>query len=238
VAYFHGGGWVLGGADSDDPFCRDLCAQSDSIVVSINYRHAPEDKFPAAPNDGFAAVQWIADNAGMLGGIPGQLAVAGWSAGANIAAVVSQMARDGGGPGIVGQLLLNPVTDCDLTRQSYIDNADGFVLTTALMQWFWNHYADPADRVDPRASPLRASDLSNLPPALVVTSEFDPLCDEGIAYAEAMSNAGVSVRHISARGQIHTSLTAVGVVLSGAPVRKEMGAALLEFFGTAPPSEL
>jgi cation diffusion facilitator CzcD-associated flavoprotein CzcO/acetyl esterase/lipase len=238
VAYFHGGGWVLGGADSDDPFCRDLCAQSGSIVVSINYRHAPEDKFPAAPSDGFAAVQWIADNAGMLGGIPGQLAVAGWSAGANIAAVVSQMARDGGGPGIVGQLLLNPVTDCDLTRQSYIDNADGFVLTTALMQWFWNHYADPADRVDPRASPLRANDLSNLPPALVVTSEFDPLCDEGIAYAEAMSNAGVSVRHISARGQIHTSLTAVGVVLSTAPVRKEMGAALLEFFGTAPPSEL
>ena len=234
VVYFHGGGWVLGSADSDDPLCRDLCVQSDAIVVSINYRHAPEDKFPAAPDDGFAAVCWVADNAARLGGIPVQLAVAGWSAGANIAAVACHLARDNSGPVIAGQLLLNPVTDCDLTRQSYIDNAEGYVLTTSLMQWFWDHYAEPADRLNPKASPLRASDLSNLPPAVVVTSEFDPLRDEGVAYAEAMLNAGVSVQHLSGRGQIHTSLTAVDLVLSGAPLREAMGAALREFFGAKP----
>ena len=111
VAYFHGGGWVLGSQESDDPFCRDLCVRTDAVIVSVNYRHAPEDRFPAAAEDGFAAVQWIAAHAQELGGMPGQLAVAGWSAGGNVAAVVCQLARDAGGPAIVGQLLLTPVTD-------------------------------------------------------------------------------------------------------------------------------
>ena len=149
VAYFHGGGWVLGSHDSDDPFCRDLCVRTDAVIVSVDYRHAPEARFPAAADDGFAAVQWIAAHAQELGGVPGQLAVAGWSAGANVAAVVCQMARDAGGPAIAGQLLLTPVTDCDLTRASYVENADGYILTTPLMEWFWDHYADPADRTRP-----------------------------------------------------------------------------------------
>jgi cation diffusion facilitator CzcD-associated flavoprotein CzcO/acetyl esterase/lipase len=229
VAYFHGGGWVLGDQESDDPLCRDLCVRSDAVIVSVNYRHAPEARFPAAADDAFAAVKWIAANAIELGGIPGQLAVAGWSAGGNVAAVVCQLARDAGGPDILGQVLLTPVTDSDMSRSSHEENADGYVLTAALMQWFWDHYADPADRSDPKASPLRG-DLSNLPPALIVTAEFDPLRDEGVAYAEALESAGVPVRHVHARGHIHTSVTMVDVVLSGADLRAQMADALRSFF--------
>ncbi len=225
IAYFHGGGWVLGSQDSDDPFCRDLCVRTGSVVVSVNYRHAPEDRFPAAVDDAFAAVGWIAANAAGLGGVPGELTVAGWSAGANLAAITCQLARDAGGPDISSQLLLHPVTDCDLGRPSYSSNGEGFVLTAALMRWFWDHYADAPDRANPAASPLRGT-LAGLPPAVVVTAEFDPLRDEGDAYAEALAAAGVPVRHIRARGHIHTSLTMVDVVISGAPVRAEIAGAL------------
>ena len=235
IAYFHGGGWVLGGHDSDDPFCRDLCVRSDAVVVSVDYRHAPEARFPAAVDDAFAAVRWIAANADAFGGVPGELVVAGWSAGANLAAVVCQLARDADGPRIVGQLLLTPVTDSDTSRSSYADNGDGYILTAALMRWFWDHYADPADRMDPRAAPLRATNLADLPPAVVVTCEFDPLRDEGTAYATALSAAGVSVRHIDARGHIHTSLTAVDMLPTGAAIRAEMGAALRSMFSVGVP---
>jgi acetyl esterase/lipase len=181
-------------------------------------------------------VQWVAANADSLGAVPGQLAVAGWSAGANIAAVVCQTARDAGGPSIVGQLLLNPVTDSDVTRGSYVDNASGYLLTAALMSWFWDHYADPADRTHPKAAPLRAADLSGLPPALVVTCEFDPLRDEGAAYADALAAAGVAVEHLACRGHIHTSLTAVDIILSGADARATMAAAVRGFFRTSVPA--
>ncbi len=236
VVYFHGGGWVLGSHDSDDPLCRDLCQRSDALIASVNYRHAPEARFPAAADDGLAAVRWLADHAGELGGIPGALAVAGWSAGANIAAVTCQQARDAGGPQISGQLLLAPVTDADMTRPSYVENAEGYGLTAALMRWFWNHYADPADRHQPKASPLRATDLSNLPSAFIVTSQFDPLRDEGIAYAQAMAAAGVPVRYTTARGHTHSSLTMVDVVVSGASLRAEMGEALRGFCAAARPA--
>jgi cation diffusion facilitator CzcD-associated flavoprotein CzcO/acetyl esterase/lipase len=229
VAYFHGGGWVCGGTDSDDPFCRDLCVRSDAILVSVGYRHAPEHRFPAAALDGFAAIQWLAANAEALGGKPGRLAVCGWSAGGNVAAVACHLARDAGGPHIDGQVLVNPVTDFDLTSASAIESAEGYLLTTALMQWFWDHYAAPADRADPRASPLRAGNLTNLPPALVVTCEFDPLRDQGAAYAQALAAAGVASRHLPCRGHIHTSLTAVDVILSGAGARAEMGESLRRF---------
>ncbi|MCJ7673405.1 MAG: alpha/beta hydrolase fold domain-containing protein [Acidimicrobiia bacterium] len=231
VAYFHGGGFVLGNAQSDDPFCRDLCVQSDSLIVSVDYRHAPEHRFPAAPEDGFAAVAWLAEHAESLGGTPGELSVAGWSAGATIAAVVCQMARDAGGPAISGQLLIAPVTDADFSRASYTDNADGYLLTRAMMEWFWDHYADVGDRHDPRASPLRATDLSGLPAAVVVTCEFDPLRDEGAAYADALAAAGVEVTHLPQRGQVHTSLHAVDLVISGAPARVATGEALRRFSG-------
>ncbi len=236
VVYFHGGGWVLGGLDSDDPFCRHLCLQADAIVVSVDYRHAPEARFPAAADDGFAALRWIAANADALGGDASRLAVCGWSAGGNVATVACQMARDAGGPAIAGQVLITPVTDCDFTRESYVANADGYVLTTALMRWFWDQYADPADRRHPKASPLRARDLSGLPPALVVTCEFDPLRDEGAAYAEALAASGVEAQHLPCRGQIHTSVPAVDVILSAAGARDEVGATLRRFLGASTPA--
>ena len=221
---------MLGSHDSDDPLCRDLCKRANALIVSVDYRHAPEARFPAAADDGLAAVRWVAEHATELGGRPGALAVAGWSAGGNIAAVTCQLAHATGGPRIAGQLLLTPVTDCDTSRPSYAENAEGYVLTTSLMKWFWDHYADPAARTDPKASPLRARDLSKLPPAFVVTSEFDPLRDEGIAYAQALAAAGVPVRHMTARGHTHTSLTMVDVVVSGAEHRAEMSRALRGFF--------
>jgi acetyl esterase/lipase len=229
VAYFHGGGWVIGSEVSDDPLCRDLCVKADAIVISVGYRHAPEARFPAAALDGFAAVRWIAEHAAELGGVPGRLAVAGWSAGGNVATVACHLARDAGGPAIAGQLLLNPVTDCDLGTSSYLECAEGYFLTKPLMEWFWGHYADPEDRTDPRASPLRADDLSGLPPAMILTSEFDPLRDEGLAYAKALEAAGVPVTVSVERGQIHTSLTMVDQMISPKDARERMGAALRGF---------
>jgi cation diffusion facilitator CzcD-associated flavoprotein CzcO/acetyl esterase/lipase len=233
VVYFHGGGWVIGDYAADDPFCRDLCARAGAIVISADYRHAPEARFPAAIEDGFAAVRWIAAHAAELGGRPDRLAVCGWSAGGNIAAVVCQLARDAGGPAIAGQVLVTPVTDADFTRQSYREHGDGYLLTASLMRWFWDHYADPAQRSDPRAAPLRACDLSRLPPALVVTAEFDPLRDEGAAYAAALAAAGVPARHLPLRGQIHGSVPAVDMIISANAARAEIGAALREFLAAA-----
>ena len=237
VVYFHGGGWVLGGCDSDDPFCRDLCARSDSIIVSVDYRHAPESRFPAAVEDAFAALQWIAARVETLGGLSRPVSVAGWSAGANLATVVCRLARDSGGPAISGQLLLAPVTDTNLTRRSYEENGERYVLTKTIMHWFFDHYVDPSDRTDPRVAPLQADDLSNLPPATIVTCEFDPLRDEGGAYAAALSAAGGDVQHIAARGHTHTSLTQVDIVISGAPYRQRMAEALRRFglAATQPP---
>lgn len=230
VVYFHGGGWVLGDAVSDDPLCRDLCVRSDALIVSVDYRHAPEHRFPAAHDDGWAALRWVAEHAEELGGIPGRLVVAGWSAGANIATVVCRLARDAAGPTIVGQALLTPVTDSDLTRGSYRENADGYGLTAPLMGWFFDQYADPDVRDDPRISPLHTADLSELPPAIVVAADFDPLRDEGVAYAEALAAAGVPTQLVRARGHTHLSLSMVDVVVSGAPIRAEIADALRGFF--------
>ena len=229
VIYFHGGGWVLGHASSDDPFCRYLCAESNALVISVNYRHAPEARFPAAVDDAVAAVNWIAANAEFLGGDSHNIAVAGWSAGANLAAVVCQLALAHDGPAIKGQLLITPVTDGDFTRPSYRDNAEGYILTRSLMEWFWDHYCDVDDRHDPRASPLRAQSLTGLPPAMVVTAELDPLRDEGNAYADALKAAGVQVQHLQAAGQIHTSLLAVDAIMTSDNTRRLMKDALIGF---------
>ena len=230
VVYFHGGGWVLGDEQSDDPFCRDMCRRTGMIFVSVGYRHAPEHRFPAAAEDGYAATCWIAEHAADLGGKAGPVMVAGWSAGGNIAAVTCQLARDRGGAQISGQLLLCPVTDCTFDRPSYNDNAKGYFLTRSLMDWFWDIYCSPADRTDPRVSPLRGK-LENLPQAVVVTCEFDPLRDEGVAYAEALAGAGVPVEQLKARGHFHSSLTMVDVVITGVSARAQMANALRRFAG-------
>lgn len=230
VVYFHGGGWVIGNHVSDEPMIRDVCVQSDAIFVSVNYRHAPEARFPAAADDGFAAVQWINDNAAELGGIAGKIAVAGWSAGANVAAVAAQLARDNNGPRLSGQLLLTPVTDGTKAYPSMTENAENYMLTRSLMEWFWDHYADASDRAHPKASPLKATSLAGLPPTTIITAQFDPLRDEGNAYAHALATAGVDVQHIEARGHIHTSISMVGVILSGESYRTQMAAAVRGFF--------
>jgi cation diffusion facilitator CzcD-associated flavoprotein CzcO/acetyl esterase/lipase len=233
VVYFHGGGYVLGDAIVDDPLCRDLCVRSDAVVISANYRHAPEHRFPAAIDDGMAAVRWVADNAQALGGRPGQLAVCGWSAGGGIAAVICRLARDMGGPNIMGQVLLTPCTSGDTAGASFAENADGYGLTTPLVRWFYDHYIDAPDRNDPRFAPVRAADLSGLPPAMVVTAEFDPVRDDGDAYSAALAAARVPTEHVRARGHTHQSLTMVDVVISGAPIRARMGEALRRFFVAA-----
>jgi cation diffusion facilitator CzcD-associated flavoprotein CzcO/acetyl esterase/lipase len=228
VVYFHGGGWVLGDEQSDDPFCRDMCRRTNMIFVSVGYRHAPEHRFPTAAEDGYAATKWIAEHALELGGRPGPVLVAGWSAGGNIAAVTCQLARDRGGPEIGGQLLVNPATDCSFDRPSYTENAAGYFLTRSLMYWFWDLYCAPDDRTDPRVAPLRGK-LAGLPPAFVVTSEFDPLRDEGIAYAEALAAHGVPVGQLKARGHFHSSFLMVDVVITGASGRQQMAEALRTF---------
>ena len=231
LVYFHGGGWVLGDAASDDPFCHFLCRSADMVVVSVNYRHAPEHPVPAAAEDGHAATRWIAEHLAELGGRPGPLLVAGWSAGGNVAAVTCQLARDRGGPAIAGQLLVCPVTDCDEERPSYVHNADGYFLTRSMMRWFRDSYCPPPQRGDPRASPLRGQ-LQGLPLACIVTAEFDPLRDEGEAYARALEAAGVPVELLQGRGQMHSSYTMVDVIATANAARARMAQALRAFAGS------
>ena len=219
--YFHGGGWMIGDHASDDAFCRDLCVRSGTVVISCNYRHAPEARFPAAVDDGYAALQWVADNAERLGGIPGELAVCGWSAGGNIAAVACQIARDRGGPQVSAQILITPVTDGHDNSASMTENAEGFILTSTMMNWLWEHYADEAERAHPKASPVKGN-LAGLPPALVLVAEFDPLRDQGIAYAKALKAAGNEARYIHCDGHIHTSVTAVGAVMTATGLRQQI----------------
>jgi acetyl esterase len=207
VVYFHGGGFVICDLDSHDGACRALANETGTVVVSVDYRLAPEHRFPAAPEDSYAATEWAADHAGELGADPGRLAVAGDSAGGNLAAVVALMARDRNGPRLRHQLLVYPVTDVSPGRDrhpSQTDNATGYFLTTSGMDWFRDNYLpDGEDGSHPYASPLVAGDVANLPPAFVVTAEYDPLRDEGEAYGAKLSAAGVPVETVRADGLFH-----------------------------------
>jgi acetyl esterase len=205
LVYFHGGGHVIGSLDSHDEVARALCVNGGCLVASVDYRLAPEHKFPAAIDDAFAATQWLVDNAAAIGADRNAVAIAGDSAGANIAAVVALMARDAGGPSLVTQILVYPLADYACESASYKTYATGFgPLTEAGMLWFQDHYLrGPEDRVDWRASPVKAADLSGLPPALVITAECDVLHDEGVAFAEAMAAAGTAVEHVDWPGMIH-----------------------------------
>jgi acetyl esterase len=206
LVFFHGGGFVVGSLSSHDHLCRAITNAAGIAVVSVDYRLAPEHPFPAAPDDAYAAVAWLADRAhGEALGIDAtRLAVGGDSAGGNLSAVVARRARDRGGPRLLLQLLIYPVTDADLDTPSYRENADGYLLSRAAMQWYWEQYVPQADRrADPDAAPLRAADLSGLPPALVVTAEHDVLRDEGEAYARKLADAGVPTRLRRYPGMIH-----------------------------------
>ena len=205
LVYFHGGGWVIGNLETHDGLCRHLANAAGAVVVSVDYRLAPEHPFPASGEDAYAATRWVAANAGALGGDARRIAVGGDSAGGNLAAVVSLMARDRGGPPLVFQLLVYPVTDVPSAKTaSYRENAEGYFLTAKMMHWFWNHYCGKnPDLSDPYLCPLRAKDLKRLPPALVVTAEFDPLRDEGEAYAARLREAGNQADLKRYAGMIH-----------------------------------
>ena len=201
---FHGGGWVIGDLMTVDAQSRQVCNQVGCVVVAVDYRLAPEHRFPAATEDCFDATAWVHANSSAINADPNRLAVSGDSAGGNLAAVVAQMARDEAGPPLVFQLLVYPVTNGHVFETaSYRENAEGYMLTAEAMHWFWDHYADSNDRTHPYASPLLSKELSNLPAAYVQVAEFDPLRDEGLQYAEALANAGVSVRSTCYDGFIH-----------------------------------
>jgi acetyl esterase len=235
LVFFHGGGWVAGDLDTHDVLCRALANGGGCVVVSVHYRRAPEAKFPAAIDDAVAATRYVAEHAADFGIEPGRLAVGGDSAGGNLAAAVCLVLRDSGGPRLVYQLLIYPVTDYNFETQSYRDNADGYRLTRAAMQYYWNHYLrQPSDADDPRASPLRAADLSNLPPAHVITAEYDPLRDEGRAYAERLRAAGVPVVYRDEPGMIHGYFVLGGVLDAGRRAVADAAAALRDAFSSAP----
>ncbi len=229
--HFHGGGWVIGDLDTHDAQCRDLCNLAGCIVVAVDYRLAPEHRFPAAAEDCYAATTWVAANAAAIGGRPDRIAVAGDSAGGNLAAVVSQMARDRKGPKLALQVLVYPVTDTAFDTPSYRENAEGYLLTRASMEWFWDHYCPPAERKNPYAAPARAKDLAGLPPALVLTAEFDPLRDEGERYAERLRAAGVSVECIRYDGLLHGFFSTSHLLDAGRPGMEKAAAALKHAFG-------
>jgi acetyl esterase len=231
LMYFHGGGWVIGDIESSDGLCRSLANAVGCMVVSVDYRLAPEHPFPAAADDAYYATLWTARNASGFGGDPSRIAVCGDSAGGNLAAVAAQMARDRGEPSIQFQLLIYPVTDGACDTPSYSENAEGYFLTKDAMQWFWHHYVpNDADRSHPYASPLRASNLADLPAALVITAEFDPLRDEGERYAERMRGAGTSVQLMRYDGMIHGFFTMSGIIDQGKAAIRQSTEALRAAF--------
>ncbi|GAA4672761.1 alpha/beta hydrolase [Pseudonocardia yuanmonensis] len=204
IVYFHGSGWVILNIEICDPSMRALANDTDCIVVAVNYQKAPEHKFPVPFNDAWATTCWVAEHAEELGIDPARIAVGGDSAGGNLAAAVALKARDQGGPPLAYQLLVYPATDHDVDKPSAVQNAEGYLLQRESMRWFWGHYLDGAtDEPDWRASPLRAGTLADLPPALVVTAEFDPLRDDGRLYADRLRAEGVKVTYSEYRGMIH-----------------------------------
>lgn len=236
LCYFHAGGWTVGALTIADGPCRRLAAKVGAVVVAPAYRQAPEHPFPTAAEDALAVTAWAADHSADLGGDASRLAVMGASAGGNLAAVVPLMARDRGGPALAAQVLDNAVLDADLTRPSYVENAEGFMLTRADMAFYWDQYVpDPGERRHPYAAPLQADDLAGLPPAFVVTAEHDPLRDEGEAYAAALADAGVPTTVRRWDGVIHGFVSTVGLVDEAEEAEEEI-ADFLRAALAAPPT--
>lgn len=218
LIYFHGGGWVIGNIETHDATCRQLTAGAGCITISVDYRLAPEHKFPAGPEDCYAATKWAADSARSLNVDPNRLAVGGDSAGGNLAAAVALMARDRGGPRLAFQLLIYPATDCaddTPSQHEFAQVSADYLLSRADMEWFWGHYLGPNDKTNPIACPALAKNLSNLPRAFVITAEIDPLRDEGEAYAEALRKAGVNVKLKRYNGVCHGFFSMASMIDKG-----------------------
>ena len=217
LIYLHGGGWVLGNLDGVDHICRSLANQADCIVVSVDYRLAPEHKFPAAVEDAYAVTNWVAKNAADINGDETRVAIAGDSAGGNIAAAVALMARDRGEPSLMYQVLIYPTTQYGFDTESYHKYGQGdFGLSKEEMIWFWHHYlADVADGQNAYASPLLANNLANLPPAYIITAEYDVLRDEAEAYSVKLQLAGVPVKLQRYHGMIHSFVGLSSVIDQG-----------------------
>lgn len=231
LVFFHGGGWVRCNLDTHDGQCRALANGGGCVVVSVDYRLAPEHKFPAAPQDCYAATSWVAQHAAELQGDGSRLAVGGDSAGGNLAAVVSQMARDQDGPSLIFQLLIYPATNFRAQTASMRENAEGYFLTRAEMTWFRNHYLRSAeDELDPKASPMLADNLSGLPPALIITAEYDPLRDEGEEYGRLLQVSGVSITVSRYEGMIHGFFALAGIIDRAGDATAEASAALRAVF--------
>ncbi|MFP5021900.1 alpha/beta hydrolase [Pseudonocardia phyllosphaerae] len=227
LVYYHGGGWTIGDLDTHDAVCRVLANRAGVVVVAVDYRLAPEHRFPAAVDDAVAALAWVHAHAAEYGGDPGRLAVGGDSAGGNLAAVVAQHARDHGGPALRFQLLVYPAVDAADASPSMTEHGAGPLLSRAWIEWFMGHYlSSPDDVRDPRMSPALTADLSGLPPTLVITAENDPLRDQGAAYAERLAAAGVKAEHRPSPGMIHGFLQLGGVVDEARAALDEAGAAL------------
>ena len=230
LVFYHGGGWVIGDLDTHDGPCRVLARDGRCIVVAVDYRMGPEHRFPAAAEDCFAAVNWVAANAASFGGDATRLAVCGDSAGGNLAAVVTHLAKAAGKPRLAAQILIYPATDARGGYRSLKDNAVGYVLEKESMDWFYaRHFAD-ADKSDPRCSPLLNLDFTGLPPALVVTAGYDPLRDEGKAYADKLAAFGVPVTYRHFAGQIHGFFSQAGAVSAAAQLHQECARALRQAF--------
>jgi acetyl esterase len=224
VVFFHGGGWVLGDLDTHDPLCRALCQGAGCVVVSVGYRRAPEHRFPAAPDDALAATRWVAAHAQEIGGDPVRVAVAGDSAGGNLSAVTTLRIRDEGGPALRGQLLIYPAVGYHTPpTPSYIENAEGYGMTREAAVWFFEQYlGDESQAANPHAAPLVTQDLRGLPPALVITAEYDVLRDEGESYAERLRAAGVPARLSRYDGVHHRFAEMIGILDQAAKARDEM----------------
>lgn len=229
--YFHGGGFVFGDLSTVDTPLRAVTNAAGCIVLSVDYRRAPEHKFPAAPEDCYAATKWAAENAASFNGDPARMAVGGDSAGGNLAAVVSLMSRDRGGPSLVYQILIYPCTNWSFDTRSHRDNEQGYMLERQNVEWSCGHYLrDHDDSLHPYAAPLLAGDLSELPPALVITAEFDPLRDEGEAYGAQLNEAGVQVDCTRYDGMIHSFFTLAGIIDKGKEAIDQVGRALQAAF--------
>ncbi|WP_026061863.1 alpha/beta hydrolase [Rhodococcus rhodochrous] len=220
VVFAHGGGFVFCDLDSHDEFCRSMAEGVGVVVVSVDYRLAPEHRAPAAHEDMYAALEWAAGNITTYGGDPTRIVLAGDSAGGNLAATVALAARDGGGPAVFGQALFYPVIDDDFDTESYRKYGSGYYNTTKAMKWYWEQYA-PEGTDDPRVVPTRADSLAGLPPAVVITAELDPPCSAGDDYAQRLADAGVEVRHRRFDGLFHGFLTFPSLSLTE-PARQEI----------------